>query len=273
MKPESPNRLKLRAYSKSRPIRAAFGAAEKGSPLHSHDYYEIEIIVDGEAIHNLNAESYEIKRGSAYILGPASFHSYDIKKPLRLYCINFDGTAIPERLFFKMATIGAGKKIDISDGRLPDIITLSELLVRETRKKNGGCSVELCAAILSMLLENAQEEPREFNSFDVGMQRALIYLNLHFYESPSLAEVAKEANYHPNYFSEMFSSYFGQSFSSKLNDLKVNYAKVLLKSGFSVTETCFRSGFRSMSSFLKVFKEKAGISPKKYKDIGKERAN
>ena len=68
-------------------------------------------------------------------------------------------------------------------------------------------------------------------------------------------------------FSEMFTSYFGQTFSSKLNDLKTNYAKVLLKSGFSVTETCFRSGFRSMSSFLTVFKEKTGIPPKKYKEI------
>ena len=105
------------------------------------------------------------------------------------------------------------------------------------------------------------------------MQRALIYLNSHFYESPSLSEVAKEANYHPNYFSEMFAAYFGQNFSSKLNDLKTDYAKVLLKSGFSVTETCFRSGFRSQSSFLAVFKEKTGVSPKKYKELNTEKAN
>lgn len=266
MKKEIPNRLSLRCYNKKRPIRATYSSATYGTPLHSHDYYEVEIIVEGEATHNLNAKTYHITAGSAYILGPASFHSYDIKKPLRLFCINFDGSAIPEKLFFKMATLGSGKHMDISHARFGDIVKLCELLVKEVKKKSGGCSVELCECILAMLLEEADDSITVPDKFDVGMQRALIYLNSHFYESPSLSEVAREANYHPNYFSEMFTSYFGQTFSSKLNDLKINYAKVLLKSGFSVTETCFRSGFRSMSSFLSVFKEKTGMPPKKYKD-------
>lgn len=266
MKREIPNRLRLRCYSEKRPIRATLSSAEEGTPLHSHDYYEVEIIVDGEATHHLNSETYEIGAGSAYILGPASFHSYEIKKPLKLFCINFDGSAIPEKLFFKMATLGSGKHIDIGENRFEDITKLCELLVKEVKKKNGGCSVELCECILAMLLEEADDSIAVPDKFDVGMQKALIYLNSHFYESPALGEVAKEANYHPNYFSEMFTSYFGQTFSSKLNDLKTNYAKVLLKSGFSVTETCFRSGFRSMSSFLTVFKEKTGMPPKKYKE-------
>jgi AraC-like DNA-binding protein len=257
----------LRGYSKKRPIRATLSKADHGAPLHSHDYYEVEIIIEGEAVHHLNAETYDIKKGSAYILSPASFHSYEISDPLKLFCINFDGSAIPEKLFFKMATIGAGKHIDISSARLADIEKLCGLLVSETRKKNGGCSIELCACILAMLLEEVDELKIESDRFDLGMQRALIYLNSHFYESPSLSEVAREANYHPNYFSEMFTAYFGQSFSSKLNDLKTNYAKVLLRAGFSVTETCFRSGFRSMSSFLSVFKEKTGMPPKKYKEL------
>ena len=265
MNREIPNRLMLRGYSKKRPIRATFSSASEGTPLHSHDYYEVEIVIEGEAEHYLNAEKYSIGKGTAYILGPASFHSYNIKKPLKLFCINFDGSVIPEKLFFKMATLGSGKHIDINPDRLPDIIKLSELLVKEVKRKSG-CSVEICECILAMLLEEVDDSAVAPEKFDVGMQRALIYLNSHFYESPSLSEVAREANYHPNYFSEMFTSYFGQTFSSKLNDLRTNYAKVLLRSGFSVTETCFRSGFRSMSSFLTVFKEKTKMSPKKYKE-------
>ena len=262
-----PSRLSLRCYSKKRPIRAAFSVTDKGTPLHSHDYYEVEIIVDGEAIHNLNSDNYRIAAGSAYILGPASFHSYDIKKTLSLFCLNFDGSVIPEKLFFKMVTLGAGKSIELSKERFADVVKLCEMLVKESKRKDGGCSVELCACILAMLLEQVDGEENFTERFDLGMQRALLYLYSHFYESPSLKDVAKEANYHPNYFSEMFTAYFGQSFSSKLNDLKTNYAKVLLQSGFSVTETCFRSGFCSMSSFLKVFKKNTGMSPKKYKDL------
>ena len=272
MKREIPDRYTLRCYSKKRPIRATLSMADNGAKLHSHDYYEVEIIVDGEAEHYLNGEKYEIKRGSAYILGPAAFHTYNIKKPLKLFCINFDGSAIPEKLFFKMATLGSGKNIDIPSERFSDIVSLCELLTREVKHRDGGCSVELCACILAMLLEEADEKAVEPEKFDVGMQKALIYINSHFHESPTLGEVARVANYHPNYFSEMFTAYFGQTFSSKLNDLKTDYAKVLLRSGFSVGETCLRSGFGSMSSFLTVFKEKVGTSPKKFKDANVQKA-
>ena len=266
MNTQTPKKLMLRCYSKNRPIRATYSTALTGSPLHSHDYYEIEIIISGEAIHNLNSQSYKIKPGTAYILNPSSFHSYEIIKPLKLFCINFDGSVIPEKLFFKMNTVGASRQIEISDERLQDIIKLGEILVKECKKKDGGCSVEICECILAMLFEQVENSNPNPDKFDVGMQKALLYLNSHFFESPSLAEVAREANYHKNYFSEMFKQCFGQTYSSMLNELKVNYAKVLLATGFSVSEACFRSGFRSLSSFLSVFKEKEGISPKKFKD-------
>ena len=264
MKTEIPNKLMLRFYNKNRPIRAVCSIAKSAMELHCHDYYEIEIIISGEAVHYLNGEKYDIGPGIAYILNPAAFHTYEIKKPLKLFCINFDGSVIPERLFFKMATVGAGKHIKINEDRIEDITKLSELLVKECKKRDGGCSMELCECVLAMLLEEIENVQNAPSKIDVGMQKALIYLNSHFYEDPSLADVAKEANYHPNYFSEKFNSYFGESYISKLNELKINYAKVLLNTGFSVSEVCFRAGFHSMSSFLKVFKDRVGKSPKKY---------
>lgn len=266
MKNTMPDRKMLRFYNKNRPIRATFGKTSASVALHYHDFYEIEIITDGEAVHYLNGKSYKIERGSAYILNPAAFHSYEIIKPLKLFCINFDGSVIPEELFFKMATNGAGRTVNIKDDELNDVIKLCEILVRQCRKKDGGCSVKLCECVLDMIL--AKEESAEYHTaeLDAGMHKALIYLNSHFYESPSLASAAAEAGYHPNYFSEIFKKYFGESYSSRLNSLKVNYAKSLLSAGFSVSESCYRSGFRSLSSFLSVFKSKTGVSPKKYKD-------
>lgn len=266
MKIKEPDRKMLRFYSKERPIRAAFGTAAENVDLHYHDFYEIEIIISGEAVHYLNGKRCEIKRGSAYVLNPAAFHSYEIIKPLKLFCINFDGSFIPEDLFFKIATNGAGRIVNISEEQLSDVVKICELLVKQCRKKDGGCSVKLCECLLEMILEEIEVSENHAPCLDRGMHRALVYLNSHFYESPSLASVASEAGYHPNYFSEIFKKYFGESYSSKLNSLKVNYAKSLLSAGFSVSETCYRAGFRSLSSFLSVFKSKTGVSPKSFKD-------
>ena len=263
---ESPPKKTLRFYTKKRPIRATLSVAKNNVSLHSHDYYEVEIIVSGKAIHYLNGERYEIGAGSAYIMNPAAFHSYEIVEPLKLFCINFDGSVIPEELFFKMATNGAGRSISINDERMPDVVELCKLLVKDSRKKDGGCSVKLCECVLEMILEQIENsKPLDAPLLDSGMHKALVYLNSHFYESPSLAEAAAVAGYYPSYFSEIFKKCFGESYSSRLSSLKVNYAKVLLSAGFSVSETCFRSGFRTMSSFLSVFKSKTGMSPQKYK--------
>ena len=186
MNPQLPNRLVLRCYSKKRPIRAVFSSADKAMPVHSHDYYEIEIIVSGSATHYLNGSKYEIGPGTAYILNPASFHTYEIHEPLKLFCINFDGSVIPEHLFFKMTTVGAGKHIRFDEKRFEDLKKLAEILVKESKRRSSGCITELCDCVLAMLLEQVDDGAFSKKKVDIGMQKALLYINSHFYENPKM---------------------------------------------------------------------------------------
>lgn len=43
--------------------------------VHWHDYYELALVVRGEADHEVNGETRTIGPGSAFLLSPADFHA------------------------------------------------------------------------------------------------------------------------------------------------------------------------------------------------------
>ena len=97
-----------------------------------------------------------------------------------------------------------------------------------------------------------------------GIQRAILYLEMHFKENITLPMLAQEAGFNATYFSELFRKTTGQSYKQRLTELRVRYAKMLLKNGVSVSSACFESGFGSLSNFNAVFKQVYGITPRQY---------
>ena len=62
----------------------------------------------------------------------------------------------------------------------------------------------------------------------------------------------------------LFKKYYGQTPKQYLRDTRIEKSKERLKSGMSVTESCFAVGFESVGSFSTLFKAKTGISPRAY---------
>lgn len=62
----------------------------------------------------------------------------------------------------------------------------------------------------------------------------------------------------------LFKKYYGLTPRQYLMNKRVEKSKDYLRSGMSVTETCFAVGFESLGSFSKLFKTKTGKSPSVY---------
>ncbi len=234
-------------------------------PIHWHSYFELEIITDGEAEHYLNDEKYTVSRGSAYILNPTDFHEMLPRGELSLWNVCFDEEMISERRLFELSASDKKRIFTLDESQLSKICALTEILRSESEERGGGCSRELCESLLTLIMRNGENtEQTEIGSLD-GIRRAMVYLGVHFRESPSLEKIAEQAGFHPTYFSELFKKVTGESYSDRLNTLRTGYAKGLLARGFSVTEACYQSGFGSLSNFLRVFKKSTGISPEEYR--------
>lgn len=62
----------------------------------------------------------------------------------------------------------------------------------------------------------------------------------------------------------LFRKYYGQTPKQYLTEKRLAQARVLLKQGISVTDTCFAVGFECPSSFCHLFKSKTGLTPSSF---------
>ena len=98
------------------------------------------------------------------------------------------------------------------------------------------------------------------------MQRALSHIRDHMGEHISLDEVARVVHLSPSYFSRLFKSEAGQTFSEYLQTVRIERAKSFLKNGeFSLTEIAEKTGFFDQSHFIKTFKQATGVTPGLYR--------
>jgi len=232
--------------------------------LHWHNFYELEIILEGYGMHVLNGYEYEVKRGDAFLLNPTDFHTLKATAPMKLWHISFDESILSDRRVCELSSDSVPKVFKLDEPSMTHLSYIAELISNEYRYKDG-CVKELCESLICILLRNSGVSAKNSDNKILGIRKALIYMNMHFRENPSLDTVAAQAGFNPNYFSELFKKITKENYTSRLNSLKIGYAKTLLSKGFSVSDACYNSGFGSLSNFLKTFKKLVGTTPEEYK--------
>ena len=92
------------------------------------------------------------------------------------------------------------------------------------------------------------------------------YINQNFAEDLSLERVAKEVNFSKFHFSRWFQKTAGETFYDYLMKLRFNKAEaLLLSSSKSITEIALDSGFKSTTTFNRVFKQYNNCTPTEYR--------
>ena len=119
-------------------------------------------------------------------------------------------------------------------------------------------ALPLCALFEKMLSQSADKSPSELNSI-------LKYLS-ESHGDITLDKIAFRLGRSRSYVSHLFKKKTGKSIRAYSNDLKLFFAQNLLKSGdMSVTEIALETGFEDTSYFIRLFREKYGVTPHKYK--------
>ncbi len=96
----------------------------------------------------------------------------------------------------------------------------------------------------------------------------LDYINVHYAESLNLENMAAHVGFSKFHFSRLFKQYTGFTFNGYLNHQRLKIAEALLADrSISITEVALRSGFSSISSFNRLFKETRHCTPKEYRNL------
>ena len=110
-------------------------------------------------------------------------------------------------------------------------------------------------------LSKQKEHVKKFNDL-------LDYINVHYTEELSLENMANHIGFSKFHFSRLFKQYTNLTFNEYLNYRRLKAAEELLADrSVPITEVSMRSGFSSISSFNRLFKEAKHCSPREYRSM------
>lgn len=111
----------------------------------------------------------------------------------------------------------------------------------------------------------AKEDSLQISSFHNQIYEALIYIERNLAGDLSLDVVAQSVSLSPSYFSRLFKSSVGFSFSEYVTHTRLEYAKLLMANEkLSIGEIAERSGFNNANYFSTTFKKYNHVTPKDY---------
>lgn len=257
---------------------------------HIHDKVEILYCMDGELKVFLNGEESLFNTGDMIIINSNEVHSVvsETDRVNRYIVVKIR----PEILYDSMQAIFEMKYIlpfTLSHSAFPQVLPkdilektivpglFDEIQLENEKKEYGyelairGCVCKLFLWILRYWRSQGLdiERKKDISQGQIGiLKKAFDFVNTHYSENISALDIAKYCNVSYSYFSRMFKLNMGRSFTEYLSNHRISKAESLLTStDKSISEIAIDTGFSDSGYFIKVFKQKKGISPRKFKKM------
>ena len=232
--------------------------------VHQHEYYELELILDGEAVHSINGESTRLSKGDVVFITPMDRHGFE-NCLFRTITVHFSSTYLSP-MFKNALSVSKNKIVRGIDQTTKSYFDICYKVFRDKNEKYKDVKIKnLVELILLDLMPELFSETSAVNHVSDRLSEAIGFINVNFTKEISLSSIENMFGLSPSYFSRAFKKRVGKSFVSYITEKRIDYAKKLLVSGERVIDTCYECGFNSERNFARRFKEFTGLSPNEYR--------
>ena len=257
-------RHKTDAWIKNNSVDVSVKDIHGDVTIHWHEFYEIELILDGSGIYSIDGIDYPIERGCLYFMSPSSFHRIHFTQNTKLINFMFSPDACDPYFLIGLFDASPHVFLRLSEENFHLIQMLAEEMLHTA-------SIKYLSAMSDCILGKLQSLCMDtlHSGEHSEMQYALLWIQNHFREGINLESAAKIANYSPNYFGNKFKEYTGVTFKTYLLNLQFSLVvKMLQYTNLAVTEICWLCGFHDYANFTSQFKKRYGMTPKTYRQNG-----
>lgn len=253
---------------------------------HWHTYGEIIKVGSGDVnIYRINQNTYHLEPDDLVLIWPTEQHEIIDADRKEAVIVQF-GNAFAESLFdiprimhyfHNLHVIRKKNHPELTEKLIDLIEQMKKIYYSEGRNRESrGCI--LLFEFMIMLDEYRHELSADMNKdrpISVPDETVKKVAEIADYVKNNLSDddltetaMADRAGVSKEYFSKVFKNLSGLNYSKWLNMIRVEHAISLFPNkGMKLTEIAMLSGFQSIPSFNRVFKDLKGISPREYRNM------
>ena len=227
--------------------------------IHWHDYYEVELLLDGEVNQNLNGAESVLTPRCLTLLSPYDFHRLETQpnSTATYYTLGFCREEISAEVRRMLQELASPLLVRFDEKTFAALVEkyqdIEEELARSShyRLQTVRRKIELLLLFIAECVKNGSAHPlgegvactdSQINS----IRAVLLHIDLHYGEEISRDELAACLHYTPNYLSTLFHRLTGTSISEYIMNVRMTHAYDMLREGeFSIREIIAKTGFRS----------------------------
>ncbi|HIW59227.1 MAG TPA: AraC family transcriptional regulator [Candidatus Anaerobutyricum avicola] len=237
--------------------------------------YHVHFILHGKGTLEIGGKSYKLQRGQIFVIPPdvETYYYSDPEDPWHYTWVSFGGTR--EGYFLEKAGITAENPVRDTYIEPERFLELTEKILNhhELTVANELLRTSLLYEIIALLVESqnqqkskeGEEEVYDYSP-DVYVNTAIEYIGEH-YPHTKVSEIASYIGISRYYLTHIFKEKLHVSPQEFLLNYRMEQANRLLRTtGLSVQAVSEKVGYENPLTFSKTFKNKFGLSPKKYRE-------
>lgn len=239
--------------------------------------YVLHIIRSGKGTLEINNQKYELSAGDAFLLSPnvEAWYEADREDPWSYMWIGFTGYRAQEyaehagfttRAPFRK--VSCEKELNIY---IDGMLKAHQLSYTDELKRNGY----LMLFFATLMEDYKKMVPGIANQHtypgSVYVKHAMEYIACHYREKIKINDLAAYIGVNRSYLTSSFKKSLGCSPQEYLVNFRMEKAKAMLRNTrMQINVIATAVGYQDQLAFSKIFKQHFGVSPKTYRERGKE---
>lgn len=267
-----------------RDARSMFLFQNELTPLHYHDYFEVNIVLQGQAKLTLQKESCQLQAGNLAIISPSTPHQIEVNSASIVVCLAIKKSTFEKTFasllkddnllanFFSYSLYSTTHAHLIFSLKINhNIIDIIQKIFAESNSDLPYAN-EICCNYISILFSLTLRSLTKIDADSLRKQQlpnkivSIINTIKNNSKTVTLSNIAQQFGYDKAYLGKLIRNHTGYSFNYLRNYYRIQHSQQLLTyTDYKIDEISSLIGYNSPNHFERCFHNLMGMSPTEYR--------
>ena len=270
-------------FQKDSSIRIWYNEQNHNYDKHWHNALEIIMPVENHYDVDASDQNYHLLPGEILIIPSGEMHALYAPETGKRFIFQFDVSGISQMKGYTSIQSLMTNCLHITKLSFPQIYgDIYQILIQirnEYFSSNEFRELAIYSHLINLFVSIGRNHINDMDLFpntkshkqQEYLQKfndVLDYIDSHYTEELTLDDIADFSGFSKYHFTRLFKQYTDSTFYDYLSFRRIKSAEELLaKPELSITEIALQSGFSSISTFNRIFKQKKGCTPSEYRSL------